>query len=211
MCEAVTRPQQILVFDDPVTSFDYNYVSNFCERLRDLVRNQPETQIIVLTHNWDFFVNLQTVLNKSGFNNQLSVQVLENCSTVSEYSDKWDELCQQIEALLSSVDEPSQTEKERLSGLMRRLIERLTNSYVFNEQRHQYKVKSLPVSDFQNFTKIVPLLANEAYQLSDLYSRLSPTEHDDIRMFYTTKTKAQYSTWYQEIILIKNAVEARRP
>ncbi len=211
MCEAVTRPQQVLVFDDPVTSFDYNYVSNFCERLRDLVRNQPETQIIMLTHNWDFFVNLQTVLNKSGFNNQLSVQVLENCSTVIEYNEKWDELCQQIQTVMSLTGEPSQTEKERLSGLMRRLIERLTNSFVFNEQRHQYKVKSLPVSDFQSFTKIVPLQTDEANQLSDLYSRLSPTEHDDIRTFYTTKTKEQYNTWYQEIIAIKDAVKARRP
>ena len=41
MCEASTTAHQVLVLDDPVTSFDYNYVSNFCERLRDYVRRTP--------------------------------------------------------------------------------------------------------------------------------------------------------------------------
>lgn len=210
MCEATAHPHQILVFDDPVTSFDYNYVSNFCERLRDLVRNQPQTQIIVLTHNWDFFVNLQSILNRSGLNNKLSIQVLEDCSTSDEYKDKWDELSQEIEAIVNAANEPSPNEKERVSGLMRRLIERLTNSYVFNEQRHQYKVKSLQVSDFHLFTKVVPLLTSEADRLRDLYANLSPLEHDDIRNFYSTKTRIQFLIWYTEIVAIKNAVESRR-
>jgi len=211
MCEATAHPYQILVFDDPVTSFDYNYVSNFCERLRDLIRSQPQTQIIVLTHNWDFFANLQSILNRSGLTNSLSVQVLEDCSVVDEYTEKWDELCQNIETIVSTSVEPTPEQKERVSGLLRRLIERLTNAYVFNEQRHQYKVKTLQISNFDLFTKIVPLLRHEADRLRDLYANLSPTEHDDIRNYYSTKNRTQFQTWYTEIVSIKNAVESRKP
>lgn len=211
MCEATAHPHQILVFDDPVTSFDYNYISNFCERLRNLVRAQPQTQIIVLTHNWDFFVNLQSTLKRSGLNNSLSVQILEDCSVVDEYKEKWDELSQDIEVIVNATNEPTPDEKERVSGLMRRLIERLTNAYVFNEQRHQYKIKALQISDFHSFTKVVPLLPQEADRLRDLYAYLSPLEHDDVRNFYSTKTRVQFQTWYSEIIAIKNAVESRKP
>ncbi|MFC1603195.1 AAA family ATPase [Pseudomonadota bacterium] len=212
MCEAATSPHQVLIFDDPVTSFDYNYASNFCERLRNHIRDQAQTQVIVLTHNWDFFANLQSTINRThGLNARLSIQVLEDCATVEEYCEKWDELCQQIAEILLPANEPSDIEKERVSGLMRRLIERLTNAYVFNEQRHQHKVKSLSVSEFRKFTKVVPLLVQEADELRDLFSHLSPPEHDDIRNFYITKTKAQFNTWYSRIVAIKEAVESRRP
>jgi hypothetical protein len=211
MAEAIAQPYQLLVFDDPVTSFDYNYISNFCERIRDYIRNNQDTQIILLTHNWDFFVNFQTTLNRSGLNNSLSVQVLEDCSTVSEYSEKWDHLCEQIENIVNSTAEPNEAQKEIASGLMRRLLERLTNAYVFNEQRHQYKIKSLQDSNFHNFTKIVPLTVQEADDLRDLYSNLSPPEHDDVRNFYTTKTRIQFKNWYDKIIGIKVSIENSRP
>lgn len=212
MCEATVSPHQILIFDDPVTSFDYNYISNFCERLRDFIRSQPDTQIIVLTHNWDFFVNLQSTINRTqGLNAKLSVQVLEDCATVDAYIEEWDRLCQQIECIVHAINEPDADQKERLSGLMRRLIERLTNAYVFNEQRHQYKIKSLKVSDFQLFTKVVPLLPQEANNLRDLYANLSPPEHDDVRNYYATKSKAQFKMWYDSIVAVKCNVEGRRP
>lgn len=210
-CEATTTPQRALILDDPVTSFDYNYVSNLCERLRDLARDQPQTQILVLTHNWDFFANLQSVFGRAQLSSRLSVQVLENCSTVDEYHEKWDELVADIDAIITLPTEPSADQKERLSGLMRRLVERLTNAYVFNEQRHQYKIKALPVSDFQQFTKLVPLTQTEANELRDLYANLSPAEHDDVRNFYTSKTRTQFVHWYTRISAIKAALIARRP
>lgn len=212
LCEAKMSPCQILVFDDPVNSFDYNYISNFCERLRDHIREYPNNQLIILTHNWDFFVNLQTTINRdAAIGNKLSVQIIEDCSTVEEYSEKWDELCEQINAILQPPTEPAAEQKERIAGLLRRLIERLTNKFVFNEQRHQYKNKSLPVSEFHKFTKIVPLLPQEADTLRDLYANLSPPEHDDVRNYYTTKSKAQFQTWYNQVISIKDAIASRRP
>ena len=212
MCEAATAPHRVLVFDDPATSFDYNYVSNFCERLRNLVRGQPQTQVIVLTHNWDFFINLQTTVNRSrGLNARMSVQVLEDCATVREYSERWEELSNELAPLLAGPGEPSADKKERIAGLMRRLIECLTNKHVFNDQRHQYKPKTLHVSEFHEFTRIVPLEIAEADTLRDIYANLSPPEHDDPRNFYTSRSRTQFDAWLGQINAIKAAVEARRP
>jgi len=212
ICEAVTAPHRVLVFDDPATSFDYNYVANFCERLRDLIRDQPQTQLIVLTHNWDFFVNLQVTINRSpGLNGRMSIQVLEDCASVREYSENWDELCDEIAPIIAGPAEPTAADKERVGGLMRRLIERLMNKHVFNEQRHQYKAKALHVSEFHKFTKLVPLEIAEADKLRDIFANLSPPEHDDPRNFYTSRSRAQFATWYHDIQTIKAALEARRP
>ena len=210
MCEASVAPHQVLVLDDPVTSFDYNYISNFCERLRDYAKDNAHSQLVVLTHNWDFFANLQATLNGSGLSGSFSVQVLEDCSTVAEYVEKWDELCNQIDVYVNPQVEISADEKFKLSALLRRLVERLTNAYVFNEQRHQYKIRTLQVSNFKDFIKLVPLLPVEADRLKDLYANLSPLEHDDLRNYYSTKSIYQFSTWYNEIKAVKAAVEARR-
>lgn len=211
MCEANTSNHPVLVFDDPVTSFDYNYVSNFCERLRDHIRDNASVQIIILTHSWDFFINMQSTINRSDLGNRLSVQVLEGCSTVSAYVEEWSSLCQQIESIILTSEEITTESKERVSGLMRRLIETLTNKFVFNGQRHQYKAKAPVMSAFTTFTKIVPLLPSEAETLRDLYANLSPAEHDDIRNFYSTKSRGQFEYWYREILSIKAAVADRRP
>lgn len=212
MCEASTARHRVLVFDDPATSFDYNYVSNFCERLRNLVREQPQTQVIVLTHNWDFFINLQTTINRSpGLNARMSVQVLEDCATVREYSERWEELSNELGPMLAGPGEPNANEKERIAGLMRRLVECLTNKHVFNDLRHQYKPKTFQVSEFHAFTRLVPLEAAEADTLRDIYANLSPPEHDDPRNFYTTRSRTQFSTWLGQINAIKTALEARRP
>lgn len=210
MCEASVAPHQVLILDDPVTSFDYNYISNFCERLRDYAKDNPQSQLIVLTHNWDFFANLQNTLNGSGLSGAFSVQVLEDCATLSEYVEKWAELCDQIDSYIGPQVEISPDDKSKLSALLRRLVERLTNSYVFNEQRHQYKIRTLQVSNFKDFVKLVPLLPTEADRLKDLYANLSPLEHDDVRNYYSAKSIYQFVTWYDEIKSIKNAVEGRR-
>ena len=210
-CEASINTQQVLVFDDPVTSFDYNHISNFCERLRDFATDNPDTQIIILTHNWDFFASFQLVLKRRGnLHNELSVQVLENCATIEEYVEKWDSLCAEIENILQMPEPVGDLYKEQLSARLRRLMERLVNGYVFNEQRHQYKVKSLKVTEFSSFTNIVPLTVEEAGQLRDLYANLSPSEHDDIRNQYTTRRLHEFRHWYQEICELKDAILQRR-
>lgn len=209
--ELETCAHSVLVFDDPVSSFDYNYIANYCTRLRDFAVKFPDRQIIVLTHNWEFFVQLQTTINKGGLNGHLGVQVLENCAVVADYSEKPDDLKSGIDAILAEPGEPTNAKKEELAAKMRRLIEAVVNSHVFKNERHQYKQKSQPVTAFQRFTKIVALLPAEATTLGDLYGKLSITAHDDPRAAYVNSDKAMFRTRYSQILAIETAIKGRTP
>lgn len=204
-------PQSVLVFDDPVSSFDYNYIANYCARLRKFTQEHPARQIIVLTHNWEFFVQIQTTMNKARLDPHLSVHVLENCAVVAEYSEKIDDLKRDISAILSAAGEPSRGKKEELAGKMRRLIEAVVNTHVFNDQRHQYKQRSQATSAFQDYTKVVALLPTEATTLRDLYTKLSIPEHDDPRNAYVNTDKAMFQTRYGQIVTIETAIKGRKP
>lgn len=209
--ELETCPQSVLVFDDPVSSFDYNYIGNYSQRLRDFTLKYPARQIIVLTHNWEFFVQIQTTLKKAKLSDHLSVLVLENCTAVAIYSEKTDELKVDIAAILDAPDEPSNSKKEEAAAKMRRLMEAVVNRHVFNDQRHQYKNKAQQITEFQKFTKVVALLSTEAIALRDLYEKLSITEHDDPRNLYVNTDKAMFQARYQKILEIEAAVIARKP
>ena len=209
--ELETCQQSVVVFDDPVSSFDYNYIANYCTRLRDFTVKHPERQIIVLTHNWEFFVQLQTSIKQARLNDHLSVNVLESCAVVAEYSDKIDDLKKDINAALALPSEPGKAKKEEISGKMRRLIEAVVNTHVFNQERHQYKQKSQQITAFQNFTKVVALLPTEANLLRDLYARLSITEHDDPRNAYLNTDKAMFKKRYEQILAVEAALVARKP
>jgi recombinational DNA repair ATPase RecF len=208
--ELETCPQSVVVFDDPISSFDYNHIANYCIRIRDFAVNHPNHQLIILTHNWEFFVQLQTTINTAALNHALSVQVLENCAIVGDYSEKIDELRTEISVLLGLPGEPTKGQKEELAGKLRRLIEAVVNTHVFNNQRHQYKQKSQTVSEFQLFTKLVPLLPTEATALRDLYSKLSVQEHDDPRTAFVNTDKATFQARYDQILVIATAIEARK-
>ncbi len=208
--ELETCTQSVVVFDDPISSFDYNYIANYCARLRDFTQKHPTRQVIALTHNWEFFVQLQTTLNQAGLDPHLSVQVLENCAVVADYSEKIDDLKRDIDAVLVIAGEPSKYQKENIAGKMRRLIEAVVNTHVFNQQRHQYKQKTQAISAFQDFTKIVPLLPAEATTLRDLYAKLSITEHDDPRNSYVIADKAMFQSRYDAIKAVESAVIGRK-
>lgn len=208
--ELETCEQQVIVFDDPISSFDYNYIGNYCNRLRDLVQAHPNRQIIVLTHNWEFFVQIQKVLKDARLEYHMSVNVLENCVALAEYSEKIADLKAEIDAVLSCAGEPTKAENEVLAGKMRRLLEAVVNTHVFNNQRHQFKQKSQQVSAFNDFTKIVPLLPAEAQTLKDLYAKLSTTEHDDPTNAYVNTDKAMFITRYNAIKAIEAAIVSRK-
>lgn len=208
--ELETCEQQVIIFDDPISSFDYNYIGNYCNRLRDLIHAHPNRQIIVLTHNWEFFVQIQTTLNTSGLNQHMAVHVLESCVAIDEYSETIDDLKCDIDAILAITGEPTKSQKEIMAGKMRRLIEAIVNTHVFNKQRHQFKQKSQQVSAFNDFTKVVPLLSTEAQKLRDLFSKLSITEHDDPRNAYVNTDKAMFQTRYDSIKNIETAIIGRK-
>ncbi len=208
--ELETCEQQVIVFDDPISSFDYNYIGNYCNRLRDLIQKHPNRQIIVLTHNWEFFVQIQTTLNASRLKQHMAVHVLESCVAIDEYSEDVDVLKRDIDAILAVAGEPTKSQKEIMAGKMRRLIESVVNTYVFNKQRHQFKQKSQQVSAFDDFTKVVPLLPAEAQSLRDLFAKLSITEHDDPRNAYVNTDKAMFQTRYNTIKSIEAAILGRK-
>jgi len=209
--ELETCPQSVLVFDDPISSFDYNFIANYCARLRDFAVKFQDRQIIVMTHNWEFFVQLQTTMNQAGLDSHLAVHVLENCAFVADYTEKIDDLKNGINAVLAVPGEPTKQNKEELAAKMRRLIEAVVNSHVFNHQRHQYKQKSQSITAFQSFTKIVALLPTEATTLRDLYAKLSITEHDDQRTAYVNTDKAMFQNRYDQILKIERAIKGRIP
>lgn len=208
--ELETCNQQVIVFDDPISSFDYNYIANYCNRLRDLIQAHPNRQIIVLTHNWEFFVQIQTTLNASRLNQHMAVHVLESCVAIDEYSEDIGVLKADIDAILAVAGEPTKAQKEIMAGKMRRLIESVVNTHVFNKQRHQFKQKSQQVSAFDDFTKVVPLLPAEAQSLRDLFAKLSITEHDDPRNAYVNTDKAMFQTRYNTIKVIEASIVGRK-
>ena len=208
--ELETCDQQVIVFDDPVSSFDYNYIENYCGRLRDLIQDHPNRQIIALTHNWEFFVQIQHTLNTSKLNQEMAVLVLESCVAIDEYSEDIDNLKSEIDKILTSPDEPTDSQKEEMAGKMRRLVEVIVNTHVFNKQRHQFKQKNQSVSTFEHFTKIVPLLHSEAQKLKDIFAKLSITGHDDPRNAYVNTDKAMFQTRYDEIKSIETEIMKRK-
>lgn len=209
--ELETCAHPVIIFDDPVSSFDYNYITNYCLRLRNFLVTHPARQIVVLTHNWEFFVQLQTTINQAQLSRFMSVQVLENCAVVDEYSENVTTLKDEITRTLATPGEPTRSQKEILAGKIRRLIESIVNTHVFDNQRHQFKQKGQKVSEFQLFTKLVPLQLQEALDLKDLFSKHSTSEHDDPRNNYMIADKAMFQTRYDQILRIESALIARKP
>lgn len=97
-----------------------------------------------------------------------------------------------------------------MAGKMRRLIEAIVNTYVFNGQRHKYKKKTQTVSVFQKYIKVTPLTQTEASELSDLFSKLSISEHDDPRNDYVNADKASFQTRFDRICVVQDAIVSRR-
>lgn len=211
MCEAGLCPDRVVIFDDPVTSFDYDYINNFCKRLRDFVIENEQTQIVVLTHNWDFFVNLQLTLNSGGLSNHLSVQVLENCKSVRTYEENEERLIDEVNCLLGTSGEPADDDKAEAARVMRILIEVIVNAHVFNKQRQQFKQRRQNTSVFTDCVKIVPLTLTEANRLRDLYGELSSFDHDDPRTAYTSRSGGQMRRWFTDIMTIRDGIIDRRP
>jgi len=210
--ELETCPQSVVAFDDPVSSFDYNYIENYCIRLRNHALKHSSRQIIVLTHNWEFFTQLQVTLKREYATsaNEFSVMILEGCTKVAEYSEQIDELKRRIDAVLSLPGEPTKGQKEDMAGNMRRLIEAIMNKHVFADSRQQYKQRTQAVSEFHKFTQLVPLLPAEALELKDLFGKLSKPEHDDDRNSYVNTEKTVFQTRYDTIKRVETDIISRK-
>ncbi|MBI1338081.1 MAG: AAA family ATPase [Phycisphaera sp.] len=210
LAEVSVSPTDVIVLDDPVNSFDYNYTRTFCERLRDLVLATPDRQFIIFTHSWEFFCRIQNVLNNSGLNNNYEIQVVEECSSVQLYKEKVAELKHDVQQALA-IKTLSRRDKENVAKWIRILAEVVVNSSAFNGQRQQYKQSGLKVSDFTACTKLVALTNDEATTLKDVFGRMSPQEHDDASTFYTAMDVGILKASYEDVLKVEEALVARRP
>lgn len=207
--EVETSAHQVVVFDDPASSFDYDRVENYGIRLRNFATSHPNRQIIVLTHCWEFFVHLQQSLKAPL---APSIQVLESCAVVAEYADSTKHLKIAIDTDFRAPDPLTYEQKTNLAGKMRRLIEEVVNEVVFANQRHQYKDKGTQaVSAFQLFTRIVPLTAIEARDFGDLYRKLCHDTHADWMNNIVAANKTVMRTRYDGILALEAQVRARMP
>lgn len=65
-------------------------------------------------------------------------------------------------------------------------------------------------SVFHKYIGIIPLTQEEATTLSDIYSRVSPWEHDDQRTWFLNSDKAVFQTRYDKVKMIKAAIISRK-
>ncbi|MBH47512.1 MAG: hypothetical protein CME71_05030 [Halobacteriovorax sp.] len=208
--EAYFEKKNVIVFDDPVSSLDYNYVGNFCQKLKNFIR-ETEKQVIVFTHDWYFLKDFQDQLARNKFKEgkDFKVYVLENCSNLFINVEREDDLKQKISSLLSSQDTITTKEREDLCSYMRRLTEVIINTKVFNKQRTQYKRDKLNPSVFYEYTSMKPLTEEEASRFSDLYSKLSPYLHDNPADFFQDTDREVLKTRYEELLALENAINER--
>lgn len=200
--------EDIIVLDDPVNSLDEKYCFSVAERIRDLIRNNSEKQVIIFTHNYSFFMLLQKTFNQSNLNNFYHSIIIEDCKSAEKHEEKIDKIKDNIKAFLFSSTFGNY-EKEILAKYMRQLIESIINKHVFNETRWQYKQHDV-MSEFSKYQKLVPLKESEANDLRDLYRKLSPWEHDDCRTWYLNSDKAVFQTRLDKITDIEDAILSRR-
>ena len=91
------------------------------------------------------------------------------------------------------------------------MIETTVNTYVFANERHQFKQKLQATSKFEAYTKVTPISVGEAMELKELFAKLSPAEHDDPMNNYTTASKAVFKTRFERILAIARNIESRIP
>lgn len=200
----------IVVLDDPANSCDYNYIRNCCERIRSYVVAQPNTQVLIFTHNWEFFVEMNHVLNNSASNigSEKDVLLLEGCCVASTHLGKTYDLKQRIEASLATDAVSNRGERELVQMLMRRLVESVVNEQVFAGQR--LHMKNNPGIKMSEYTKLVPLMPSEADRLSSIYRKVSPALHDDAKNYYTEHDKETFQRWYLDICDIERRLKTQR-
>jgi len=200
--------EDIIIFDDPINSLDEKYSLSVVDRIRDCIKENPQKQVIVLTHNYGFFIQLIQRFGQSSLGRDFSSLILESCGILEPHTEKIEDLEAKIENGLRAMPFDKET-KDHLAKYMRLYIESIVNHYVFNQCRRTYNPHT-EVSVFHKYMGVTPLTQDEATALSDIYSRVSPWEHDDYRTSYLNSDKDTFQTRYDKIKIIKEAIIARK-
>lgn len=201
--------EDIIILDDPINSLDDKYSISVGHRIRDCIKENPDKQIVLLTHNYSFFVQLIQIFNKSSIGSAFCPLVLDSCGLVERHSESISDLEAKIEAGLIAMPFDAEV-KTTLAKSVRLYIEAIVNTHVFNKCRKAYHA-SPAISEFHKYVELVPLTPKEATTLCDIYRSVSPWEHDDIRTWYLNSEKPAVQTRYEEVKKIKDALESRKP
>jgi len=180
--EAMVRKPHVMVFDDPSVSFDYNYVDGVVERIIAYAMANNDCQILVYTHNWEFFSKLEAAIGKL---NEASAQSysktcleLQHCGTTEPHTESIDNRKQKVIQKINGLDDQVSRDDTEASCLqIRLLIEDIVNKYVFNGQRQAFKSRPATSMAVHKFTEVWPLTPEQAVTLSNLASRASDWMH----------------------------------
>ena len=195
----------VVVFDDPVSSLDYTYAGNISRKIKNFSEDNPNKQIIIFTHDWYFLKDMQDNLARSRLeeNKDFSVYILSDCNEIYLNVENESKIQQKIEFILGNQTPLSRDDKDTLSLSMRKLIEVIINKYVFNNQRTQYKRDKINPAMFHEYTKLRPLDKGEARILTELYSKFSPSLHDNPVSDFQKIDKEVFKSRYEQIKAVR--------
>lgn len=185
--EAETRNPNVLVFDDPSLSFDFNYTDDYVERIRQYAQDHPGAQMILFTHNWEFYSKLAEALRKyqllvvaGGGAFEYKLCQIENCANMrSGDHERVRTVRQDTLALINGVSAPTTAADVRAIDVqMRHLIECTINAYVFRHLRHRYNTRHTSLFAFDELMQVRPLTQAQAQVYQTAVAKLSDWVHD---------------------------------
>jgi energy-coupling factor transporter ATP-binding protein EcfA2 len=183
--EASIRIPSVLVFDDPSVSFDYNYTDGVVNRLIDFMRAHRDTQVLVFTHSWEFYLKVRDGFRKYDNavdpHNKLELEMyeLDRCATLDAHnSTTVDNRKQNILRDINSLpDYPTSNEAGDVCKNIRLYIEQIINHYHFNGSREHFRTRPQASLSFERFRKLRPLSEAHAITMSRVTSSMSDWLH----------------------------------
>lgn len=183
--EANVRKPHVLVFDDPSTSFDYSYTEGVVSRLTEYADENDDAQILVFTHNWEFFTKLDVSLRMmegrrqaGGLSFDRHALVVERCETIKVRDVKISEQRHSIQQAFAQLPNPATESQIRsICADIRAWIEGIVNLYVFCNLRQSYKTRHSATLDMTGFMKVRPLKKEYADALAKAADRTSERIH----------------------------------
>tara|TARA_R110002072_G_scaffold95141_3_gene209680 strand:- start:1033 stop:3681 length:2649 start_codon:yes stop_codon:yes gene_type:complete len=211
--EANVRNPHILVFDDPSTSFDYNYTEGIVSRLSTYADINDNSQILVFTHNWEFFAKLNESLRKLKQRRIANSQdfghvalVVERCESVKSRDINIKQQRRVIQESIAQLPEvPTESQIRSVCADIRVWVEGIINKYVFNSLRESYKTKHSATLSMDGFMRVRPLKKEYADTLAKAAERTSGRMHygDEVSQLILP-TPTQLKTSFDEVDEVLN-------
>lgn len=217
--EAKIRKPHVMVFDDPSTSFDYSYSDGVASRISEFADENPDTQIIVFTHNWEFYSKLDQELRamkkrrkSGGLSFDMDTLFVQRCEEIKEHTDDVDKMRDSIEQDIRNLPaSPSETQVRSACADIRAWIECIVNKYVFNSQRMGFKTRNADTLNMAEFMKVRQLDPAYAGKLGKIASKTSDWIHKQGKSSQLVLlTQAQLKYYFDEVDGVLTAMKDDR-